>query len=155
MTGKSITGALLFGYMGVEIGKSIFKYKNPTGDLFAIVVPLGIMFGRVGCFFHGCCQGREFDLLGLTRWPASMTEFLFNFFALIVALCLSKFKILPNQHFNLYLIFYGVFRFFHEFLRDTPKVFFEFSGYQFVSLLLVIVGIVGFVIRKGRMKEMK
>lgn len=27
-------------------------------DLLAVVVPLGHAFGRIGCFFYGCCYGR-------------------------------------------------------------------------------------------------
>ena len=44
-------------------------------------------------------------------------------------------KKLPGQHFHLFLIAYGTFRLGHEFLRDTPKPFFGFSGYQIIALL--------------------
>src|SRR6202166_267483 len=57
-TGKSITGALLGGYAAVELAKHLLKYKGTTGDWFAIIAPLGIMFGRVGCMIHGCCLGK-------------------------------------------------------------------------------------------------
>ena len=30
----------------------------PMADLLAVVVPLGHAFGRVGCFFNGCCYGK-------------------------------------------------------------------------------------------------
>ena len=30
----------------------------PLADLLAVVLPLGHAFGRVGCFFYGCCYGR-------------------------------------------------------------------------------------------------
>jgi prolipoprotein diacylglyceryltransferase len=39
-----------------------------------------------------------------------------------------------GQHFHLYLIAYGLFRFTHEFLRDTPKPFAGLSGYQILAL---------------------
>jgi phosphatidylglycerol:prolipoprotein diacylglycerol transferase len=51
---------------------------------------------------------------------------------------------LPNQHFHLYLVAYGLFRFTHEFWRDTPQVFGPLSGYQIAALLLVMLGGVGF-----------
>src|SRR5437667_6986614 len=60
-TGKSITGGLLGGYAGVEIAKRLVGYRNPTGDWFAVVVPAGIMLGRVGCILRGCCLGRIWD----------------------------------------------------------------------------------------------
>src|SRR4051812_10954643 len=57
-TGKTILGALLGGYAGVEAAKKVLSYKAPTGDFFALVAPLGIILGRVGCLFHGCCLGQ-------------------------------------------------------------------------------------------------
>ena len=48
-TGKSITGALLGGYAAVEIAKRLLGYTLVTGDWFAVIVPVGIMLGRVGC----------------------------------------------------------------------------------------------------------
>src|SRR5216684_2400491 len=57
-TGKSITGALFGGYAAVEIAKHLLGFKAATGDWFAVIVPLSIMLGRVGCVLHGCCLGR-------------------------------------------------------------------------------------------------
>src|SRR4029450_7582226 len=57
-TGKSITGALLGGYAAVEIAKGQLGYTRATGDWFAVISPLAIMLGRVGCITHGCCLGR-------------------------------------------------------------------------------------------------
>jgi len=157
LTGKSITGGLLFGFLGVELSKKLLKYNRPTGDLFAIVVPLGVMVGRLGCLLHGCCLGKAgsypvLTQLGLAgdKWPAAGVEFVFNFLALIGAGLLTWFRILPNQHFYIYLISYGVFRFIHEYLRDTPKIFYGTSGYQLASLMMIIVGGVGFEIRRRK-----
>ena len=35
---------------------------------------------------------------------------------------------------TMFLIAYGLFRFFHEFMRATPKPFFGISGYQWIAL---------------------
>ncbi len=51
--GKTIIGALLGGYAGVEFTKSIIDYRKPTGDWFAFMVPSAIVFGRFGCLQHG------------------------------------------------------------------------------------------------------
>src|SRR3954452_25535905 len=48
-TGKTILGALIGGYAGVEIAKKAVGYDKATGDLFAIIAPIGIIFGRIGC----------------------------------------------------------------------------------------------------------
>jgi len=53
-------------------------------------------------------------------------------------------RVLPNQLFHFYLIAYGLFRFVHEFWRDTPAIAGRFSGYQVAALLLVGLGGVGF-----------
>ena len=30
---------------------------NVTGDWFALIAPVGIIIGRIGCLMHGCCLG--------------------------------------------------------------------------------------------------
>jgi phosphatidylglycerol:prolipoprotein diacylglycerol transferase len=156
-TGKSITGALLGGYAAVELAKKYLKYTGTTGDWFALIAPAGIMLGRVGCMIHGCCLGKTCeeswftirDVHGVPRWPASQMEFVFNALALVAILLLRWRKILPGQHFHLYLMAYGIFRFLHEFLRDTPQVFMGLSGYQFISLATIALGAWGFWRRRG------
>jgi phosphatidylglycerol---prolipoprotein diacylglyceryl transferase len=142
-TGKSILGALLGGYAGVEIAKRVLGYRSVTGDLFAIIAPLGIAIGRIGCLINGCCLGRVCepawysiaDARGIPRWPAVPLEFAFNLAALASFFILRQIQrpaasaptvetppryALQGQHFHLFLISYGLFRFVHEFWRDTP-----------------------------------
>lgn len=158
-TGKSITGALLGGYTAVEIAKRTLHYTRSTGDTFAIIAPVGILFGRVGCMLHGCCLGKVCaagwftlpDAHGVPRWPAAQMEFVFNAVLLAVALILRRQKLLPGQHFHIYLMAYGGFRFFHEFLRETPAIIGPFSGYQFAALGIFILGAAGFIRRRGKL----
>ncbi len=159
-TGKSITGALLGGYAAVELAKKFLKYSGTTGDWFALIAPVGIMLGRVGCMMHGCCLGKMCaaswftiaDAQGAARWPASQVEFIFNALALVAVLILRARKILPGQHFHLYLMAYGAFRFAHEFLRETPPVVAGLSGYQVIALATVALGAWGFW-RRQRLSE--
>lgn len=142
LTGKSITGALLGGYAGVEIGKKLLGYTRVTGDRFALIVPIGIIIGRLGCLSHGCCQGMECELpFGISHWPAVPAEIAFNLLAIGSLLWMREKNIQTHQHFHLYLIGYGTFRFLHEFLRATPKLFLHFSGYHIIALITVIVGV--------------
>jgi phosphatidylglycerol:prolipoprotein diacylglycerol transferase len=158
LTGKSITGALLGGYLGVEIAKGVLGYKTPTGDLFAVVAPVGIVIGRIGCVLHGCCLGRVCepgwftinDADGIARWPAAEVELLFNAFAAALLAWLRWRRVLPGQLFHVYLIAYGLFRFAHEFLRATPRVAGGLSGYQFAALLIASLGCIGFWLRQRR-----
>ncbi len=107
-TGKSITGGLLGGYAAVEIAKRLLGYKGATGDWFAIIVPVGIMLGRVGCVLHGCCLGRACEASWFTvndarivaRWPAAQVELIFNAVALLVALLLKSRSVFPGQLFQ-------------------------------------------------------
>jgi phosphatidylglycerol---prolipoprotein diacylglyceryl transferase len=155
-TGKSITGALLGGYAGVEIAKRFLGYPGVTGDWFAIIVPVGLMLGRIGCLLNGCCLGQAMgaswftinDASGVARWPAVPAEFVFNAAMLGVILLLRRRRMLPGQHFHLYLMGYGLFRFAHEFLRDTPRIVGPFSGYMLAALGVALLGAVGFVRRR-------
>ena len=141
LTGKSITGALLGGYFGVEYGKRLLGYTRVTGDRFALIVPIGIIVGRFGCLSHGCCQGLYLDTMGMHfHWPAVPVEIGFNAAAVAVFLWMEKRNIQTYQHFHLYLMGYGLFRFLHEFLRATPKPFFLLSGYQIIALMMIATG---------------
>jgi phosphatidylglycerol---prolipoprotein diacylglyceryl transferase len=157
-TGKTILGALLGGFAAVEIAKRLLGYRGITGDWFALIAPMAILLGRVGCLLHGCCLGKEcapgwFTLPGpdgIQRWPAVPVEILFNLAAIAVLFFLRRNRLLPGQHFHLYLIAYGTFRFGHEFFRATPPAIGEYSGYHFAALGVVVAGMAGFYIRRTR-----
>ena len=180
-TGKSITGALLGGYAAVEIAKHLLNYRGVTGDWFAIIVPAGVMIGRIGCMINGCCLGNICDAAwftindanGVARWPSSQMEFAFNAVMLGVILFMrgragsplpavfettasgahgvtrpTNNYLFAGQHFHLYLMAYGIFRFFHEFLRDTPQIIGPVSGYQIAALGIFALGAAGFIRRR-------
>ncbi len=154
-TGKTILGALLGGYAGVEVAKKLTGYSRATGDWFAVIAPVGIVLGRIGCLLHGCCLGRECapawwtinDLRGVSRWPAVLVEIGFNLAAILVFIGLRRRRVLAGQHFHLYLIGYGAFRFAHEFLRATPRLAGDVSGYQIAALACVGLGAWRFLAR--------
>ena len=150
--GKSILGGLLGGYLSVEVAKRLTGYRGITGDWFATIVPLAVALGRVGCATHGCCLGRVCeaswftvaDAAGVARWPAAQMELGFNLAAAAALFALRRAGKLPGQHFHIYLIAYGSFRFVHEFERATPAVLGWVSGYQFAALVMVALGVVRF-----------
>jgi phosphatidylglycerol:prolipoprotein diacylglycerol transferase len=158
--GKTVLGALLGGYGGVELMKATLGYRQATGDLFALVAPFAIFVGRIGCLLHGCCLGVVCpaawwtmpDSHGRPRWPAVPLEMAFNLLFLALVLALRRKCILPGQHFHLYLIAYGLFRFGHEWLRDTPRVAQALSGYHILALLVVSLGVAGFLRRQRAMQ---
>jgi len=159
-TGKTILGGLLGGYLTVEVLKRALDYRAPTGDWFAMIVPLGIALGRVGCLRQGCCGGVPWDgfcaltdPFGIARWPAVPVEMGFNLLAAATFFVLRRRGILPGQHFHLYLMAYGIFRFFHEWMRDTPRAFGPVTGYQLLALGCVAAGAVGFARRADQSRK--
>jgi phosphatidylglycerol---prolipoprotein diacylglyceryl transferase len=159
--GKSVLGGLLGGYLGARLARAWLNYPNRTGDWFTLVVPLGIITGRVGCLFHGCCLGiccqpawyTLKDKAGIDRWPSVPAEIAFNlaFLALVVWLhrgfrrgAAVRF---PDQHFHLYLAGYGLFRILHDCLRQEPRIVGPVSGYQMAAFLVFALGLAAFIRR--------
>lgn len=164
--GKTILGGLLGGWLGVETIKRVLGVRRPTGDDFARVIPLGISAGRIGCLVHGCCQGKLLtavfgqstgEWLGrfsITHWPAPFIEIAFQFAFLLFSYTTRHVKFLRNQHFHLYMILYGLFRFVHEFARNTPR--YSNSGlspYMVLAAVCCVAGCVGFLIRDSSSRQ--
>lgn len=135
LAGKSIIGALPGGWLAVELTKKSLGYRAITGDRFAILLPIPLILGRIGCLNAGCCGGIE---CYFGRWPSVQVEIGFQVFALVCLLVMRWKHWQSGQHFHLYLIAYGVFRFFHEFMRATPKPFGGLSGYQLIALATAV-----------------
>ena len=118
-------------------------------------IPIGIAiahaFGRLGCFFGGCCYGAEAEW-GLpcagdpytNVIPTQLFEMAFLFvLAAVMAVLYFKFKL--NYNFSVYLIAYGIWRFAIEYVRadDRGQIFkgVDLTPSQFWSILMVILGI--------------
>lgn len=166
--GMTFIGGLIGGVISFLIGYFIFR-KRYTNRLYQVisVIPCSILiahaFGRIGCFFAGCCYGKETDsFLGVKFpnlpnpvHPTQLYEaaFLFIMFGICIYLLLKKdFK----HNMSLYLISYGIFRFLIEYLRgdDRGQLVGFISPSQFWSILMVIIGIaLIFVMRYIEKKE--
>jgi len=131
--GKTIVGALLGGWLLVEIAKRLMSILSRTGDLFAIPLCLGIAVGRIGCFLAGIADdtfGKPTSLPwgvdfgdGLARHPTQIYEILF---LLGLAFVLQQRRRRPHAEGGLFRIFmaaYLVFRFCVDFLKPQPLVF--------------------------------
>jgi phosphatidylglycerol:prolipoprotein diacylglycerol transferase len=100
------------------------------GDVIAPGLALGQVTGRMGCWFNGCCYGREsrafgvvFPALGdnVPRLPTMLYE---AAFCLALSAFLTWFwrrKSYPGQVFWLYVLLYAVWRFGVEFLRGDSE----------------------------------
>ena len=146
-SGRSITGALIFGFLCAELAKPLIGYPMPPNDHFAALLPFTVATGRVGCLITGCCRGLPYDgwcairgVDGIMRYPTQLIEIIFQLAIGVLLLVMVKRGWLFGRLFSLYLIAYGVFRFLTEFIRDTPKYFGNYSGYQMLSLMMIALG---------------
>jgi len=64
----------------------------------------------------------------------------------LLILALRKSRSFENRLFFLYLVAYGAFRFVHEWVRETPVMFAGLTGYQWISLLMVVMVFMGFAV---------
>lgn len=155
--GRSIAGALLFGFLGVEAAKPLLHYDIPPNDRFAIILPFSMGVGRIGCLIVGCCRGAPFNgpwaityADGIPRHPAPLYEMIFDWAMGFALLALWRRHMLFGRLFALFLACYGAFRFCIEFLRETPKAYAGLSAYQLMSLAMIVAGLAAVILRSGR-----
>jgi phosphatidylglycerol:prolipoprotein diacylglycerol transferase len=154
-SGRSIVGALLFGFITAETFKPILGYTLPPNDRFAMALPISIATGRIGCWLSGCCLGIEMDgplavrgLDGIPRFPAPLLELVFHLTAAACLIALWRTQRMTGRLFAVFLIGYGFFRFASEFWRVTPKAFGGLSAYQWLSIGMIIAGGVALHLRR-------
>lgn len=137
--GKSVIGALPGGWVGVEVAKRVVGLRVSTGDRFVWLLPPTLAAGRLGCLHAGCCQGVPMAHGG--RWPAVPVEMGFQLAAFVALGWAARRGWMRDCRFFAYLGAYGVFRFVHEFWRDTPKPFGGLSGYQIIALATAVAAV--------------
>ena len=171
-------GGLVF-YGGLILAIAVFlvwcrvrrERVAPVADLFVTVIPLAHAFGRVGCFFFGCCYGRESACACAVAFPRHSPAWnaqvgagkilqtaqsslpvlptqLFEaaavlcLFAVLLFVFLRNWRRRPGFTTGCYLAGYACIRFSIEFLRDDMRQRFgEVSIGQVVSIGLFALGI--------------
>jgi phosphatidylglycerol:prolipoprotein diacylglycerol transferase len=153
-SGRSITGALILGFLFAEIAKPLMGYAMPPNDRFAALLPFTVALGRVGCLTAGCCRGLPYDgwcairgADGIARYPAQISEIVFQVAIGIAFVLMVRRGFLFGHLFSIYLILYGAFRFATEYLRETPKFYAGLSGYHWLSLVMIALGVAFFLKR--------
>lgn len=159
-----LSGGFVFygGLIGAVLGYYIYckQYKiNIISllDLIAPSIPLIHGFGRLGCFFAGCCYGIEYtgrfhvtfresiaapNLMPL--FPVQLVESGVNFVLFILLMLYARKLRKPGNILGVYIICYSIIRFILEFFRgDAVRgLFFGISTSQWISLPLLILGII-------------
>ena len=160
-------GGLMF-YGGFLLSFAVFlawcllKHEHPLalGDLLAAVIPLGHAFGRIGCFFYGCCYGRDSTCWCAVAFPAGSPSWyehgrrtvsvlptqlfeaaaLFALFGVLMLLWRAK-RRGRGLVAGAYMVGYAVIRFGIEYLRGDPRAAIgPFSISQTISLGLLATG---------------
>ena len=149
-------------------------------DHFAAVIPLGHAFGRIGCFFYGCCYGKLSESALAVRFPRCSPAWYEQYHAgLIPYTAESSLAVLPTQLFEaaallalfaglffldrrnrreglvtgVYLVGYAAIRFALECLRGDPRAaVWIFSISQSISLVLAVFGVAVIAIACSRRK---
>ena len=171
-------GGLVF-YGGLILAIAVFfvwcrarrESVAPVADLFVTVIPLAHAFGRVGCFFYGCCYGRvsahAFAVAFPRRSPAWVAQVegglipetaqsslavlptqlfeaaaVLGLFAVLLFIFLRNWKTRPGFTTGCYLVGYACIRFGIEFLRDDMRQRVGILSIgQTVSIGLFVLGI--------------
>ena len=136
----------------------IRKYKLDPWDVTDILVPSVLLFhafGRMGCFFAGCCHGRPADwgivferslaccANGVSLIPVQLFEAGFNLLVMTALLAIRPERKYPGILLPLYLILYAVGRFALEFFRgDAGRGIVLLSTSQWISVLILPTAIV-------------
>ena len=141
--GAVFYGGLIGGTVFGIIGTRILRLDTCLySDGMAVATPLFHFFGRIGCFFAGCCYGIESDvgfvLHGVCRFPVQLLEAGANLLICGIILTLYFHGKMKGRLFFIYLAIYAAVRFFDEFLRgDLIRGFiFGLSTSQFISIFV-------------------
>ncbi len=138
--------AVLFAVIYLKLHrKSVLQYF----DLISPCVALAHGFGRIGCFFNGCCYGlpsKKFGIflqsVGMKVVPTQLISAFFLFLLFFILVLIRRvFGIGRGIVLGSYLVLYGAFRFGIEFLRGDPvPIWFHLRFSQWVSLVLILIG---------------
>lgn len=160
-------GFLLALIVGFLVARKRRLPLAKIADLIALYLPLGHAISRIGCYLNGCCYGKPTEMICAVQFPSyslaahhfgsnhfihpvQLYSVLMNLFIFII-LNLYKKQFEGELIFD-YMILYGIGRFILEIFRaDTPVVFLGLSAFQFISLGLILSGlIIRYIIGKPR-----
>ncbi|MGL4451334.1 MAG: prolipoprotein diacylglyceryl transferase [Sarcina sp.] len=155
--GFVIYGAIIFGILSVFLYCKKKKWNSlEIFDMVAPCVALAQGFGRIGCFFAGCCYGAVtegplyliFPAGGLAPadvhlHPTQIYCAIFDFLLAAYLLWYAKNREKKSgDTICMYLIIYSIGRFLVEFLRNDPRGNVGMlSTSQFISIFMLIAGI--------------
>ena len=174
--GLAIHGGIIFGPITCFLYCK--KYKVRTVRMVDFIVPallLAQAIGRWGNFFNGEAHGavtslgalqdlhipnfiiEGMNIGGVYYQPTFLYESLWCLLGVIVILIVRRLKITKvGQPTAIYLMWYGLGRFFIETMRTDSLMLGGFKVAQIVSVIMIIVGLIVIMItgRKGRYEDL-
>ena len=148
LSGKSLVGALVGGWIFIELTKKIVRVKSATGDSFVVPLAAGILVGRIGCFLSGFYDqtwGTPTDLPwgfdfgdGVRRHPNQLYEILFLTGFLACWPKLVKMQLQQGELWKIFILAYLGFRFFVEFVKPVPHTYLGLDVEQITAICTYI-----------------
>lgn len=134
-------GGLVFfgGFLGGVLGGTLYWYLKgedvlKMGDIAFNSISLGQAFGRLGCFFYGCCYGIpvpdnsfwfflavKFPGHSVFRHPTQLYSSLANFIIFLMLCYIRQKTKISGMVIVSYFYIYGTFRFLIEIIRDDER----------------------------------
>lgn len=167
-SGMTFYGGLIFGAITFLIGWFFLSKPFQLGeeakarfgdiaDIAGALLPLAHAFGRIGCFFAGCCHGKPTNawygvmMYGEKVVPVQLFEsaFLFALASILLRLAFKQTEEKRAPILPFYLIAYGVWRFIIEYARGDDRgatVIPFLSPSQLTAIVCVVIGAVYFCI---------
>lgn len=163
---KIWNGGLVFfgGFLSAVVVTIIYLKINSldvwkTADIISPGIALGHAVGRIGCFFAGCCYGKECDLpiaikftnpeslapLGVYLHPTQIYSVFSNLILFFILLWIQKRKKFNGMVFLSYIMLYSLFRSIVEFFRGDFRgnFFFDFlSMSQGIGLIVFLIALI-------------
>jgi phosphatidylglycerol:prolipoprotein diacylglycerol transferase len=168
MSGKTILGGLLGGWIGVELVKKLMRITTRTGDLFVLPLIVAMSIGRIGCFLAGPgdhTAGIPSNLPwaiairdGVPRHPVALYEIAF-LIALGTVVEVVRWRGRDGDAFRAFIAGYGAFRFAIDFLKpDPPPIVARVTLLQIAALGMAATAVLSwcgadFSLRPGRRTE--
>jgi phosphatidylglycerol---prolipoprotein diacylglyceryl transferase len=147
LSGKTITGGLAGGLIGVEIAKQRVGWTQRTGDDFAIPLIVGIAIGRIGCFLTGLSDntygtpttrftGVDFGD-GIPRHPTQLYEIVWLLLLVPLLIYVKRLRLGDGRVFQVFMLAYFLFRFLVDFIKPTPHFYWGLNNIQVLSLIMM------------------
>ena len=153
ISGSGWYGGFILGGIGILIFLKINKLPILEFlDILAPFVPIGQVFGRLGCFLAGCCYGTPSNLPWAVVFPntlypphirvhpTQLYEMIIYFTISVLLLRLKNKNLKCGILLGLYLTLAGVGRFIVEFYRPNPRIIAQLSAPQIFALIGILFG---------------